>query len=85
MSYIIDLHLDQELEYPLYYQISLFEKAVDDAIYKGYSSIRVIHGIGSGVLKSEIHRILSKHSSVESYINEYHPFYGMGSTKIIFK
>lgn len=85
---IIDLHLDKSInktDYPLEMQLSILEKEIDMSIVSGVSELRVIHGIGSGVLKNEVHRILSNHDNVLYYCNEYHPSYGNGSTIIIFK
>ena len=83
---VVDLHIiSGNVEFPLQYQLDLFEKELDRALVSGLSEFRVIHGIGEGVLKNAIHQILKKHPHILSYNNEYHPLYGMGSTKIIFK
>jgi dsDNA-specific endonuclease/ATPase MutS2 len=83
---VIDLHiLSSDIEFPLQYQLDTFERELDRALVRGLSEFRVIHGIGEGVLKKEVHQILRNHPHVLSYNNEYHPLYGMGSTKIVFK
>lgn len=83
---VIDLHLmSDDIEYHLQTQLDIFESELDKALVRGLNEFRVIHGIGEGVLKREIHEILKKHPHVLEYKNEYHPLYGMGSTKIIFK
>ena len=90
---IIDLHLTKDIiESPyfdpknsLYIQLDMFEKELDNAIVANVPELTVIHGIGEGVLKSEVHKILKKHPLVAGYINEYNILYGMGSTKIVFK
>lgn len=82
---VIDLHLYEKFPYPLSTQLEHFEREMDKALVLGLSNITVIHGIGGGVLKSEIHKLAKKHPHVESFINEYHPLYGFGSTKITFK
>ena len=86
----VDLHLNDE--HPgfdprsaLLEQIEIFEKALDSAIYKNELELRVIHGIGSGKLRSEIHKKLKGLECVYSYSCEWHPSYGMGSTLIVFK
>lgn len=58
-----------------------FEKAV---AFK-YSSIIVIHGVGSNKLKNEIWSYLSKHNSVLSFSEADYTKFGYGATEIIFK
>jgi hypothetical protein len=90
---VIDLHLpisvtqseDFDPRFALQMQLDLFESELDAALAKGEIEIIVIHGIGSGVLKTEIHKLAKKHPHVAICINEYHPLYGFGSTKITFK
>ena len=87
MDLIIDLHLTDPVEDPqnaLLHQMEIFEKALDTAIVKNCYEMRVIHGVGSGKLKNEIHKYLKGISFVKSYSNEWSPDYGMGSTLIIF-
>ncbi|MBL7728959.1 MAG: Smr/MutS family protein, partial [Dinghuibacter sp.] len=45
----------------------------------------VVHGMGSGRLKEEIHEILKYRKEVKSFVNQYHPSFGYGSTEILFK
>jgi dsDNA-specific endonuclease/ATPase MutS2 len=83
---VIDLHLmSDDIEYHLQTQLDIFESELDKALVRGLNEFRVIHGIGEGVLKREVHEILKNHPHVLEYKNEYHPLYGIGSTKIIFK
>jgi len=89
----IDLHLPSSLtesgsfdpRFALQMQLDLFESELDKALVNGEVEIVVIHGIGSGVLKTEIHKLAKKHPHVATCVNEYHPLYGFGSTKITFK
>jgi len=88
----IDLHLEEihrgkspiRPEDALFHQIEKFEKEMADAIAAGKFELRVVHGLGKGKLKAEIHRILDKHPNVRSYENDYHSRYGYGSTIIYF-
>ena len=85
----IDLHLDDEHpgfdpRMALLDQMEIFEKAFDTAIMQNCFELRVIHGVGSGKLKSEIHKFLKLSPIVRSYSCEWHPKYGVGSTLIIF-
>jgi dsDNA-specific endonuclease/ATPase MutS2 len=44
----------------------------------------VIHGVGKGKLKDEIHQILKQKKEVKNFIHRYHPRYGYGATEIYF-
>jgi hypothetical protein len=89
----IDLHVDstqfkggkKDNKYAIEYQLEALDAALDNAIMKGKVEIRVIHGLGKGKLKEEIHKILSKHPGVKSFENIHHARYGMGSTIVHFK
>lgn len=87
MRDVIDLHLvsNDIVDFPLQYQLDVFERELDKALVLGLTELYVIHGIGEGILKAEVHKICSEHPHILEYKNEYHPLYGMGSTKIIFK
>jgi len=89
----IDLHVDstqfkggkKDNKYAIEFQIEALESALDNAIMKGKVEIRIIHGLGKGKLKEEVHKILSRHPSVKYFENAYHARYGMGSTIVHFK
>ena len=89
---VIDLHLDKRntgnakipSQDALFHQLDEFEKAMDKAIAAGKIEFRVVHGIGKGKLKEEIHKLLDKHAQVKTYTNEYSTRYGFGSTLIYF-
>ena len=89
----IDLHVDStrfkggkmDNKYAIEFQIEALEAALDNAVMKGKVEIRVIHGLGKGKLKEEVHKILSRHPQVKSFENTYHSRYGMGSTLVYFK
>lgn len=89
---IIDLHLTPEImenpfyrvEDSLYIQLSIFEKELDNAILQNRDSLMIIHGIGNGKLKSEIHKILSGNKMVKEFKNNYHALYGNGATIVYF-
>ncbi len=56
----------------VYEALEKLDKYIDDAILAGYSPINVIHGKGTGVLRSAVHDFLKKHSGVKSYrLGEY--------------
>ena len=89
----IDLHVDStrfkggkmDNKYAIEFQLEALDAALDNAVMKGKVEIRVIHGLGKGKLKEEVHKILSRHPQVKSFENTYHSRYGMGSTLVYFK
>jgi hypothetical protein len=62
-------------------QLAAFEKALDKAILDGVSRLILIHGVGAGVLKDEIHRRLGKHSSVKHFKDAHREKFGYGATE----
>jgi len=90
---IIDLHIEklssdwQRLSNfeILSLQLKTFEKYYDLAVLHLQPSLIVIHGIGSGKLRDQIHNILRQKSEVKSFVNQYHPLYGFGATEIFFQ
>jgi hypothetical protein len=84
---VIDLHLTKEITDSPYYdpknslsiQLDILDKELDNAIVKSISELTVIHGVGEGILKKEVHKILKAHPYVREFTNDY------GSTKVIFK
>ncbi|MCS6819870.1 MAG: Smr/MutS family protein [Chitinophagales bacterium] len=65
-------------------QLQEVEKCIDAAVAAGKTELRIVHGIGKGKLKEEIHKMLKKHPLVCSFENDYSPRYGWGSTIIRF-
>jgi Smr domain len=63
-------------------QLNTFEKYLDLAIAHHQHNLIVIHGVGTGKLKDEIHEILKARREVRSFINQYDPRYGYGATEI---
>ena len=66
-------------------QLNEFEKCLDTATAHYQSSIIIIHGVGSGKLKDEIHELLKSKREVKNFINQYDPRFGYGATEIFFK
>ena len=66
-------------------QLRTFEKYYDLAIAHRQPTLIVIHGVGEGVLRNEIHDILRLKREVKSFINQYHPSFGYGATEIYFQ
>ena len=45
----------------------LVDKFLDDALVNNYSMVRIIHGIGTGVLRNGVKKMLEKNNNVVSY------------------
>ncbi len=63
-------------------QLHEFEKWYDLAVAHHLPEFIVIHGIGVGKLKDELHEILKTKSEVKTFINQYDPRFGYGATQI---
>lgn len=66
-------------------QLQTFEKYFDLAVAHRLPSMIVIHGVGTGRLRDEIHEILRTKRNVKSFVNRYDPRYGYGATEIFFQ
>ena len=66
-------------------QLQTLEKYIDLAIAHKQLSMIVIHGVGSGKLRDEIHEVLRLKREIKSFINQYDPRYGYGATEIFFQ
>ncbi|MGX5819002.1 Smr/MutS family protein [Chitinophaga lutea] len=89
----VDLHIDKltddwkglsNLEM-VAIQLNEFQHQLDLAISQRQDKLIVIHGVGSGKLRDEVHEILKTTREVKFFVNQYHPFYGYGATEIYFK
>jgi hypothetical protein len=89
---VVDLHIEKlsnnwermdNLEI-LSQQLSEFNKWYDLAVARRQPSLIVIHGVGTGKLKDEIHDILKTKREVKTFINQYDPRFGYGATEILF-
>lgn len=66
-------------------QLKTFEKYYDLAVAHRQPQLIVVHGVGEGVLRDEIHDILRMKKEVKSFVNQYTPGYGYGATEIYFQ
>jgi dsDNA-specific endonuclease/ATPase MutS2 len=88
----VDLHIEKLTNNPhmystpeiLAFQLSEFEKYYDLARAHKLREFTVIHGVGEGKLKQEIHERLKGRPEVSSFVNRHHPLYGFGATQIYF-
>lgn len=66
-------------------QLKEFDKWYELAVAHRQSQLIIIHGVGSGKLRDEIHDILRRKKEVKSFVNQYHPNFGYGATEIFFQ
>jgi hypothetical protein len=66
-------------------QLDEFEKWFQLAVAHRQPNLIVIHGVGSGKLRDEIHDILKTRKEVKTFINQYDPRFGYGATEIYFQ
>jgi len=90
---VVDLHIEKLTDSwahlsnfeILTWQLNAFEKYYHLAVAHRQPQLTVIHGIGTGRLKEEIHAFLKGKKEVGSFVNQYHPAFGYGATEIFFR
>jgi hypothetical protein len=90
---VVDLHIEKLADdwkglgnfEILTIQLSHFEKYYDLAVAHRQPHLIVIHGIGTGKLRDEIHELLKSKKEVRTFANQYHPNFGFGATEIFFQ
>lgn len=85
----IDLHVDTltsglKPSEALEYQLNEFEKAFDNALVMNLQKLKIIHGVGSGILRNEIHKRLGRKTEVKFYEDADKERFGFGATIIYF-
>lgn len=85
----VDLHVENlslqlKSEEILDYQLNAFEKAFDNALLSNSEKLKVIHGVGAGILRSKIHKRLSMKKEVKFFEDGDKEKFGFGSTIIYF-
>jgi Smr domain len=89
---VVDLHIEKLTDSfkhlsnfeILTIQLKEFEKYFELAVLHFQPSLTIIHGVGTGKLRDEIHALLRLKKEVKSFINQYTPSYGYGATEIYF-
>jgi len=66
-------------------QLAHFHKMLDAAIVHQLPEVTFIHGAGNGILRHELHKILSKHQKIETFMDARKEKFGYGATKVILK
>ena len=92
-KYEVDLHIEALLPNKkgltnaeiIKIQLDTFQHYLQLAIVHRQSSMIVIHGLGKGKLRDEVHTILKQTPEVSRYKNEWSGRYGFGATEIRFR
>jgi hypothetical protein len=66
-------------------QLDHFKKALDTAIVHQLPEVVFIHGAGNGILRNELHKILSKHNKVQTFMDARKEKFGYGATRVLIK
>ncbi len=90
---VVDLHIEKLTDNwkglsnfeILTIQLSNFEKYYHLAVAHQQPNLIVIHGVGTGKLRNEIHEILKTKKEVRTFANQYHANFGFGATEIYFQ
>ncbi|HET9055376.1 MAG TPA: Smr/MutS family protein [Chitinophagaceae bacterium] len=90
---VVDLHIEKLTDNwkhlsnyeKLDMQLRTFEKYYQLAVMHRQSQLIVVHGLGTGKLRDEIHGILRLKNEVKSFVNQFHPSFGYGATEIYFQ
>ncbi|GAB4091988.1 Smr/MutS family protein [Flaviaesturariibacter terrae] len=90
---VVDLHIEKLVDDHsgmsntaiLGIQLKEFEKWYDLALAHRLPKLTVIHGIGKGRLRDDIHDILRRKKEVKSFVNQYSADFGFGATEIFFQ
>lgn len=66
-------------------QLAHFQQMLDAAIVHQMPSIVFIHGVGNGTLRHHIHKTISKHPQVRTFMDAQKEKFGFGATEVVFK
>jgi len=88
----IDLHIYELVDKPrdltnsemLAIQIQRLEHFIHNCIVQSVSEFVIIHGVGEGVLKTEVHKVLVSHGNIEFTEADFRE-YGAGATQAIIR
>ncbi|HEY5368670.1 MAG TPA: Smr/MutS family protein [Hanamia sp.] len=90
---VVDLHIEKLTDNwkglnnfeILTIQLREFEKYYHLAVIHMQPNLIIIHGVGTGKLRDEIHEILKTKKEVRTFANQYHSNFGFGATEIFFQ
>jgi len=66
-------------------QLAYFQQMLDAAIVHQMPKIVFIHGVGNGTLRHHIHKLISKHPQVRTFMDAQKEKFGFGATEVVFK
>ncbi|MBC7616095.1 MAG: Smr/MutS family protein, partial [Pedobacter sp.] len=66
-------------------QLTYFQQMLDAAIVHQMPKIVFIHGVGNGTLRHHIHKVISKHPQVRTFLDAQKEKFGFGATEVVFK
>lgn len=66
-------------------QLERFQKTLDAAIVHQLPSVVFIHGVGNGILRHEIHKVVSKHPQIKTFMDARKEKFGYGATEVFLK
>jgi dsDNA-specific endonuclease/ATPase MutS2 len=72
---VIDLHTFRPADIP-----DLIEDYIDECIRAGFTSVRIIHGKGTGLQKTRVQELLRRHPQVLSFTDAPREAGGWGAT-----
>ena len=89
---VVDLHIEKIIDdwkgmsnhEILTLQLKTFEKYYQLALAHNLPTLILIHGVGEGRLRGEIHERLRMKPEVKSFVNQFHPNFGFGATEVFF-
>ena len=90
---VLDLHIEKLMPHIkglgnaaiMEIQLSALQRALQYAVVQHQEILIVIHGVGTGVLKDAVHKMLATTPDVLRYSNEWLGKYGYGATEVVFK
>lgn len=93
VRYEVDLHIEKLVADisgltptdMLAIQLGELHRQLDQAVARRQFSMVVIHGVGKGTLRDEVHEMLRHMPEVKSFVNQYDFRYGYGATEIFFQ
>lgn len=65
--------------------LPIVDKYLDDCVLRNLPACRIVHGVGSGQLRSAVHDLLRKHKMVKSFELASVSEGGAGATRVVFK
>lgn len=66
-------------------QLAYFQQMLDAAIVHQLPKIVFIHGVGNGTLRHHIHKVISRHPQVRTFLDAQKEKFGFGATEVVFK